>query len=177
MIEKFKQEIMARGYKLISETDKGVSFANEDTQFGVILLKKYTGIHSDEDGSSELHDSLKKLYPFAEKSTVCVMMDAEGDKEKIQRDEYFFSKIFTDRINILPERKDKKKTILFSPMTGITDVGDYTVNPFDYFDGLCVTNYLAFLAQAKDRAVVKYPKIVDRRYFVYLAQKLYSVDF
>lgn len=174
-MEKYKQQIIDRCYSVITETEEGITFVNEDVQFCVILLKTYKG-DDDKEKGFELHKILKSKFSYAEKCTICVIIDTNEDKEKIQRNEYFYSKIFTDRINILPIKSDKSIKISFSSMKDVFDTGDYTVNAFDYFDGLCCINYMEYLSKAKNGDIVKYPKIANNSYFRYIANKLYSIE-
>jgi hypothetical protein len=174
-MEEFKNKIIDRGYSIVEESEEGIAFVNEDTQFCAILLKFYSDEDYDRRGF-KLHDVLKSKFSFAEKCTICIILDSDIDKEKLVRDEYFYCKILPERINILPIKSDKSVKIIFSPMDNASDVGDYTVNPFEPFDGLCSSNYIEFLSNAKDGNIVKYPKIVNNSYFRYLAYKLYNIE-
>lgn len=179
-MEQYKQQIIDRGYSIVEESEFGISFVNESAKFCVILLKQYwsQNKHDAEFGHS-LHANLKKKFIYAEKCTILVINalhpEESRTQEEIERDEYFFLKMFPENIQYLPKAENKSTTINFSPMKSAEDKGDYTVDPFDEFDGKCSGNFLKYLSQAKDGDVVKYPKIVDNRFFRYWADKLYTI--
>lgn len=180
-MEEYKKQIIERGYELIAETEDGACFANESTSFCVILLKQYhSRCNSDKEAGHDLHKILKDKYQFAEKSTILVIASLHPDegnsKEEIERNEYFFLKIFPERIHILPQKQNKEIKITFEPMNGENDTGNYHINPFDHFDGLCSANFLGYLTEAKNGDVVKYPKIISTSFFNYWAYKLYSTE-
>lgn len=102
--------------------------------------------------------------------------DEDRNKEEIERNEYYFLKIFPERICILPKSGNKDIKITFEAMNAENDTGNYTINPFDYFDGLCCSNFLEYLSRAQDGDVVKYPKIISPSYFNYWAYKLYQTE-
>lgn len=173
-MENYKKQITDRGYKVVSETEEGISFVNEDVKFCAILLKKYKEDGNDKEYGRELKKTLN--YSYAEKGTFCIIISTDDDRDKIQRDPYFYVKIFTDKINILPIKEDKSITIIFMPMKDSSDVGDYTVNAFDHFDGLLSASYFEYLTNAKHGDIVKYPKIIDSSFFRYHANKLYTIE-
>ena len=180
-MENYKQQIIDRGYQLVAETEEGYCFVNESTNFCAILLKEYCSEHYNNAKSGyELLEILKNKYGFAEKATICVIVNVTSDenksKESIERDEYFFLKIFPERIHILPIKSNKEVKITFEPMSGENDKGNYTINPFDKFDGLCSSNFLEYLSKAQDGDIIKYPKIVDTSFFRYWGQKLYQIE-
>ncbi len=187
-MEKYKQEIINRGYSVVSEMEHGISFVNEKVSTCVILLKEYKADKDDNLSNEDLgilyntyrgydlHRDLKSKYIFAEKSTRCVIINFSGDKESIERDPYHFLKIPTNKIYTLPKDVNKNITIKFSPMKDASDFGDFTVDPYDFFDGLCCAKYFEFLAKAKDGDIVKYPKIIENSYYRYQADKLYKIE-
>lgn len=183
-MEKYKQQIIDRGYSVVAETEDGIAFANESASFSVILLKEYFSNHrSDAKAGHDLHRILKEKFWFAEKSTICVIASIHEDegnpKEEIERNEYYFLKIFPEKIHILPQKQNKDIKIVFSPMENEKDTGDYCINPFDNFDGLCSANYLEYLSRAKDGDVIKYPKIISgmgTSFLNYWAYKLYQTE-
>jgi len=175
-MEEYKKSIIDRGYKIVSETEDGVSFVNEDIQTCAMLLFKYNDLSQfDKDHGHDLHKTLTNKYNYANKSTICVIVEYEGDPETIQRNEYYFSKVFTDRINILPTKSDKSITVTFDPMLNESDSGDYKINPYDFFDGLACSNFYEFLSSITKDCVVKYPKCLDISYFRYITNKLYTI--
>lgn len=180
-MDNYKQQILERGYEFVDETEDGSCYVNESVSFCVILLNEYFSRHkTDAKAGHELHQILKNKYHFAEKSTICVIanvhIEEDNEKEDIERNEYYFLKIFPERINILPKKQNKEIKIVFEPMLNEKDIGNYFINPFDYFDGLCSVNYLAYLSEAKDGDIVKYPKIISPSFFNYWAYKLYSTE-
>lgn len=173
-MENYIQQIVDRGYAIVEKTAQGVCFVNENTRFGVILVANYRSDGPDIERGHGLHEILKDKYGFTEKATICVIVDTDCDKEALKKNEYYFVKIFADRINILPTKSDKSITVTFDPMVDINDHGNYYFNPFETVDGLVASNFIEYLSNAKSGDVVKYPKAVEIRYFIYLAQKLYN---
>lgn len=180
-MEEYKQQIINQGYQMVAETEDGVCFVNEAVNFSVILLKEYySGHDTDAKAGHELHKILKDKYGFAEKSTICIIANVHPDEkrtlEKIQRDEYYFLKVFPEKISILPQTQNKNIKITFSPMTNENDKGNYFINPFEEFDGLCSGSFLEYLSTAKNGDVVKYPKIISTSFFNYWGSKLYKIE-
>lgn len=176
-MENYKQQIIDRGYKVVAETEDGISFVNEEAQFCAMLLFKYNSLSNlDKDHGHDLHETLKDKYPYANKATICVIVDYEGDAEKIQRNEYYFSKIFTNRINILPSKVNKGIRIIFEPMVNQCDLGSYTINPFENVDGFACANFYDFLSSVTKDCVVKYPRCLDIGYFRWVANKLFDIE-
>jgi hypothetical protein len=177
MLTEVRQQITDKGYKIVAETEDGVSFVNEDTQICVMLLNYYDDLsNKDKDHGHELHKTLTEKYQYANKCTICVIIDSPSDKEAIQRNEYYFVKIFSDRINIIPSSVNKAIKITFEPMVGACDFGDYTINAFEPIDGLTCANFYSFLSSVTKNSVVKYPKCISTSYFRFMAHKLFAIE-
>ncbi len=141
----------------------------------VILLKEYNDINKSL--AQDLHAELRKSYAYAEKCTICVVINYNGDREELERNEYFFLKIFADKINIIPAKSDKTKTISIVPIKDNSDLTGFFMDPYDHFDGLCIAKYVEFLSTANDGDVFKYPKIINPSFLRYWAEKLFTVNF
>jgi len=178
-MEQYKQQIINKGYELIAETEDGFCFANENTSFGVILLREYSS-KNDARAGHKLHEILKNKYSFAEKSTICIIASIEcnedKDREDLERNEYYFLKIFPERINILPEKRNKEIQLTFVPMSNENDVGNYHINPFEKLDGLACVNFLEYLCKAQNNDIIKYPAAINIGFFNYWAYKLYKTE-
>jgi len=173
----YKQQIIDRGYKVVAETEDGISFVNEKLQTCAMLLFKYNQLSNlDKDRGHDLHKTLIDKYSYANKGTICVIVDYEGDVTEIESNEYYFLKIFTNKIHILPSNIDKTITVRFEPMTGADDLGDYTINPFLPVDGVACACFYGFLASVKQNCVVKYPKSVDIGYFRWITNKFFTLE-
>ncbi len=178
-MEDYKQSIIGRGYEVVGESCGCTAFINQETKFCAILAPTYV-IGADNRGAHDCHDMLKKIAGFAEKSTICVIEPNDNisfrELERITRNEYHFVKVSAALLYTLPNRVDKNMVINFEPMRHGDDRGDYTVNPFDKFDGKCSGDYIRWLANdARDGDTVKYPPIINSSFFRYHAEKLYKV--
>lgn len=180
--EEAKKNIEDKGYKFIVESEYGMAFANEQTNFCVILLfklemEKLLDIKESRNKRGlSLLEELTNKFPFAEKSTIRVILNSDviTNREEVERDIYFFCSILADKIDYLPSKVDKSIVITIDPMANITDTGDYCVDIFQSLDGLAISNFYGFLVRAKNGDVVKYPRVADIKYFRYVANKLYT---
>lgn len=173
-----KNKILEKGYTIISEEDDFISFVNESVKYCCILIKRYDK-EDDEimDKLHELHKTLQKDYNFAEKGTILLINDVVDEREKIERDVYFFLKTYVDNIDILPSISDESITITFKPIESIDDACDYCISPFEFFDGIAMRKYLMFLNRVKRDSIVLYPKIFEPHYLRYVARKMYNENF
>ena len=157
-MELVKQQILDKGYTLCLENENGCSFINKEIQFCVLILKTFSNEESE--SWNGLYESLKKEAQYIKK-TIAVILHTEEDKEEINRDPYWFAKIFPEQISSIPSVK-KDITVNIVPMKDVSDVGDFTFNLFDYYDALATTSYLDFLVnKAQDGCVIKYARIMD----------------
>jgi hypothetical protein len=176
-MEDYKQQIIDRGYKVVAETEDGTSFVNEDVEVCVMLLNYYDDLSTkDKDHGHELHKTLTEKYQYANKCTICVIIDSNGDKEAIQRNEYYFVKVFTNRISMLPVKTNKAIKINFIASKNCRDFGNYTINPFEPIDGIACADFYHFLSLVTEDSFVKYPKCISNSYFRWLANKFFTIE-
>lgn len=157
----YKEQIIQKNYQVFSEVEGAISFNNEDCKTCVILVENYSDL-SDELLNS-LHEELQTKYNYAEKSTICVILNApEENKLEIARDPYFFLKIFVDDIHILPEYLNKDIVIEFKPAMSAEELnGDYNIDPFLFYEAIACVNFYRFLSTVRENKIVKYPPIIS----------------
>jgi len=174
-MENLKNKVIDKGYKIITENKRSISLVNESIKYCVILVDQYSEDGDERKDILNLQKELEIKYAFAEKGTILVINEIPDNREEIERNVYFFLRIYSDSLNSIPSKFDKELEIIFSPMIDINDNGDYTINPFELFDGLSINKYLAFINEAKSGDVVKYPRIYETHYLRYLTNKFFTV--
>lgn len=195
-MEKYIEEIVSRGYSIVSNEIDMVSFANESVNYCCILIQSYEGLYDPNEEKLErlfeLEGILKSKYSFANKGIILIIVDIPVDKErsKIERDVYNYIKTYVDNIDILPSKINKDITISFktmdASMVGFDIIAGkeismnsstvYVIDPFEEFDGISVQNYLKFLNTVNEDSIVYYPKIYEPQFIRYVANKFYTVS-
>lgn len=173
-----------KGYKVVVETEQGVSLVNEDVKLCVIYLKTF-------DAelllfNSPLREPLDKTYNFAEKGTICVFEHSHEDFDDVEKELFYALRVHVSDIDIIPSTPNKNIEVTFKSHTqknmhvGKKFRGFY-LDPFKPMDGKFAKDYYKFLTSlsiSNLNGVVVYPEIVSDEqisWLKYVCNKLYTV--
>lgn len=175
-----------KGYKVVVETEQGVSLVNEDVKLCVIYLKTF-----DEDllfFNSPLREPLDKTYNFAEKGTICVFEDTYplDVVEDIEEELFYAIRTHISDIGIIPSEVVDTKSVFFTPFTKKHEYTEnkyitFKLDPYKPIDGKFAKEYYRFLTNLSKsdlNGLVIYPDILPIEqisWLKYVCNKLYTV--
>lgn len=173
-----------KGYNVVFENEKGISFVNEDVKLCVIYLKMF-----DDDllfYKSPLREALDNKFKFAEKGTICLFENSHEEIEDVEKELFYALRFHVKNIDVIPSSCNKNKKVKFINHSNLGTVNrskyeSFHINPFKPMDGKFAKFYYQFLTELNSSdldGLVVYPEVLSDEqisWLKYVCNKLYSV--